>query len=423
MKVWELSAKGFLKKDMLKGKKIIIGISGGIAAYKTIGLIRLFKKHHAEVRTVLTPNALHFVTRTTLESVTQHKVYAEMFSENNDYTTEHVSLTDWGDVFIVAPATANIIGKYAAGIADCALSTSLLAFDRKVYLAPAMNCKMWAHPTVQKNCEALRQSGAGIIEPESGFLACGYEGKGRMAEPEAIFDYVLNDFFSNDLLFKDKRVLVTAGPTHEAIDPVRFIGNHSTGLMGYSIAEAFAGKGAKVTLVSGPTSLAARHPGITTLSVVSADDMYKACIKEYAQNDIIIMAAAVADYRPIHKASSKIKKDNNALLSLQLEPTPDILSALGKLKKKGQILVGFALETDNELAHATEKLKRKNLDFIVMNSLRDKGAGFGTSTNKVTIVDKKGVVKYDLKSKSEVASDIVAKTYEHLQSQTIKKRK
>lgn len=406
---------------MLKGKKIIIGISGGIAAYKTISLIRLFKKHHAEVRMVLTPNALHFVTRTTLETVSQNKVYADMFAENNDYSTEHVSVTDWGDVFIVAPATANIIGKYAGGIADCALSTSLLAFDKKVYLAPAMNCKMWAHPTVQKNCKFLTQQGVALIEPAAGFLACGYEGKGRMAEPEAIFDFVVKDLNKN-ALFKGKKVVVTAGPTHEAIDPVRFIGNHSTGLMGYCIAEAFAEKGAEVTLISGPTQLTATHPNIRTISIMSADDMHKACLEVFDSADITIMAAAVADYRPVVKAPEKIKKDKNTSLTLQLEPTPDILSDLGRRKKKGQILVGFALETEHELDHAKSKLARKNLDFIVLNSLKDKGAGFGTATNKITIIDKKKEVNYPLKSKNEVALDIAAKTYE-LVSASNKKQK
>ena len=394
---------------MLNGKKIIIGITGGIAAYKTISLIRLFNKNGAEVKVVTAHNALQFVTKVSLESISKNKVYSDLFSSDNDFTTEHIALTDWGDVFIVAPATANIIGKFANAIADDAISTTLLAFDKKVYLAPAMNCKMWEHFSVKKNCDYLIQNNIAIIEPTDGFLACGYEGKGRMAEPEEIFNFVLNDSFSNSQVLKNVNVLITAGPTHESIDPVRFIGNHSSGLMGYSLAEAFACKGANVTLISGPTHLKAKHNNIKTIHVVSADEMNEACTKEFPKNSIAVMSAAVADYKPAKESSTKIKKGNAENITLQLTSTPDILLNLSKMKKKNQILAGFALETNNEIANAQEKLKKKKLDFIVLNSLNDKGAGFKTSTNKVSIIDSEGVITFELKSKKEVAEDIINK--------------
>lgn len=391
---------------MLSGKKIILGISGGIAAYKSINLIRLFIKSGAEVKVVTTASALHFVTKISLESVSKNKVYTDVFDESNDYTTAHISLTDWGDIFVVAPATANIIGKFANGIADDALSTSLLAFNKDVYIAPAMNCKMWEHFSVQKNCCYLKANGVHFIEPEKGFLACGYEGKGRMAEPEAIHSILAQSFTSNN--FSGKKVLVTAGPTYEAIDPVRFIGNHSSGLMGYSIAEAFAQRGATVYLVSGPTGLRVSHNNIEKIDIVSADEMQQACIKLFPQADITVMAAAVADYKPTEYNKKKIKKEKTNLSTLSLSRTPDILAQLGAMKSSQQILVGFALETDNETDNAKQKCVEKNLDFIVLNSLKDKGAGFGTKTNKIAIVDTSGTVEtYALKHKKEVAADIV----------------
>jgi len=404
---------------MLNGKKILVGISGGIAAYKTINLIRLFIKNGAEVKVVCTPNALKFVTRLTLESVSHNKVYDELFSEHNEYKTEHISLTDWADIFIVAPATANILGKFSHGIADEPLSTSLLAFDKKIYMAPSMNIKMWQNIIVQKNLKSLLQNDIQIIEPGVGFLACGYEGKGRMAEPEEIFNRILNDFQSANEL-KNINVLVTAGPTHEAIDPVRFLGNHSTGLMGYCLAEAFAEKGAQVTLISGPTHLILSNKSINLIHVRNADEMNDACLKVFPKCRIALMAAAVADYKPYNPQKEKIKKQDG-YLEIKLVPTPDILFNLGKIKKKNQLLVGFALETSNEVLNATQKMKQKNLDFIILNSLRDEGAGFGTATNKIKIIDKKGITDFDLKPKKEVAEDIVKKTIELIKKTNNKK--
>lgn len=392
---------------MLEGKKIILGISGGIAAYKAAILIRLFKKAGAEVKVVVTPNALEFITRVTLESLSENKVYDKVFGEQNDYTTEHVALTDWGDAFVVAPATANIIGKLANGIADDALSTSLLAFNKKVFLAPAMNCKMWDHFAVKKNMDYLIASGIHVIEPTEGFLACGYEGRGRMEEPEQIFNVVKEAFAGRPSTLAGKTVLLTAGPTHEAIDPVRYIGNRSSGKMGYALAEELAGRGAKVHLVSGPVNLTPVHQNITLTKVISANEMQEACEKHFHDCDAVIMAAAVADYRPDVFAKKKIKKDDSANdLKMNLVQTPDILAQLGK-QKEHRILVGFALETDSEQENAIKKLTSKNLDFIVLNSLSDHGAGFEHNTNKITIINnKKEVSRYHLKEKKEVAADI-----------------
>lgn len=392
---------------MLQGKKIIIGISGGIAAYKIPFLIRLFKKAGAEVKVVVTQNALEFVTRTTLETLSQNKICSGLFGSDNDYSTEHVSVSDWGDLFIVAPATANIIGKFANGIADDALSTTLLAFNKDMFFAPAMNDKMFMNPAVQKNIKALKAQGVKMIDPAEGFLACGTEGKGRMEDPAKIFSFVEKELKKKEPL-TGKKALVTAGPTYESIDPVRFIGNHSSGHMGFSIAEELASKGADVILVSGPTGLIANH-GIKKIDITTADEMFNSVMKEYRQSDIIVMAAAVADFTPVTPVKTKIKKTNSPL-TIQLKPTKDILAALGKNKRRGQILVGFALETDNELENASKKLHTKNLDFIVLNSLKDKGAGFGTATNKVTIVERNNkITNFELKPKTSVAKDITEK--------------
>lgn len=393
---------------MLKGKKIIIGISGGIATYKTPFLIRLFKKAGAEVKVVATKNALEFVTKTTLETLSQNKIYCEVFSNENDYTTEHVSVTDWGDLFIVAPATANIIGKFAHGIADDALSTSLLAFDKTVIFAPSMNVKMFGNPAVQKNIKILKAHGVKIIEPAEGFLACGTEGKGRMEELSVIFSLTEKELKKKEPL-TGKKALVTAGPTYEAIDPVRFIGNFSSGLMGYSIAEELADKGAAVTLISGPSRLSVSNNGIKKNNVTSACEMYDEVMNNADKADIIVMAAAVADFTPVISEKSKIKK-SDSLLSIQFRPTKDILLQLGENKRKNQILVGFALETNNEIENASKKLHTKNLDFVVLNTLKDKGACFGTETNKITIVDRNDkITKFEMKPKSKVAEDIVDK--------------
>ena len=401
---------------MIKGKKVILGISGGIAAYKAAFLIRLFKKSGAEVKVVGTKHAFEFITRVTLESLSENKVYDQVFGEQNDYTTEHVALTDWGDVFVVAPATANIIGKLACGIADDALSTSLLAFDKKVFVAPAMNCKMWDHFAVQENMRKLKEHDVKIIEPAEGFLACGYEGRGRMEEPEAIFQEVDAYFRAPEKSLSGKRILVTAGPTHESIDPVRFLGNHSSGKMGYALAEVLADRGAEVILVSGPSTLTP-PPSVSLISVTSAHEMHDACMEIYPDCDAAIMAAAVADYTPEKPETQKIKKEKKQKgLTIKLKPTPDILAHMGK-EKKNQVLVGFALETENGEKNAIDKIKKKNLDFVVLNLLADEGAGFMHPTNKVSIIDNnRKVFRYPLKDKEEVAADIADSLQKHLGS-------
>ncbi|MFP4287872.1 MAG: bifunctional phosphopantothenoylcysteine decarboxylase/phosphopantothenate--cysteine ligase CoaBC [Bacteroidales bacterium] len=398
---------------MLKGKKIILGISGGIAAYKSLSLIRLFIKAGAEVRVVLTKNAEWFVTRVSLESLSQNKVYHQVFAADNDYTTEHISLTDWGDVMVVAPATANIIGKYANGIADDALSTSLISFNKKVFVAPAMNVKMYENFAVQKNMEYLRQNNVAFIESAEGYLACGYEGKGRMEEPEEIFE-IVKSYFSASAAFTGKSILVTAGPTHEKLDPVRFLGNYSSGKMGMELALELAQRGANVQLVSGPVNQLAVHPNIKLTKVVSADQMYDACTQIFPEMDAAVMTAAVADYKPRKYSSQKLKGEKIER-TLQLVPNKDILATLGEMKKEKQILAGFALETHNEEANAIQKRKNKNLDFIVLNSLNEQGAGFGLETNKITIIDNKDkVFRFELKTKKQVACDIIDKLQEHL---------
>ncbi len=400
---------------MLKGKKIILGISGGIAAYKSLSLIRLFIKAGAEVRVILTKNAEWFVTRVSLESLSQNKVYHQVFAANNDYTTEHISLTDWGDIMVVAPATANIIGKYANGIADDALSTSLISFNKKVFVAPAMNVKMYENFAVQKNMKYLRQNNVNFIESKEGYLACGYEGKGRMEEPEVIFE-IVKSYFSDSASLIGKKILVTAGPTHERLDPVRFLGNYSSGKMGMELALELAQRGANVELVSGPVKQLAVHPNIKVIKVVSADQMYDACTSIFPKMDAAVMTAAVADYKPREYSIQKIKGEK-VQQTLQLVPNKDILATLGKRKKEKQILAGFALETQNEEANAIQKRKNKNLDFIVLNSLKEEGAGFGLDTNKITIIDNKDkVFRFELKSKKQVACDIIDILEEHLNS-------
>lgn len=392
---------------MLKGKNIIIGISGGIAAYKCANLIRLLKKAGADVKVIVTRNALEFITHTTLETLSGNKIYDKVFGSENDYSTQHISLTDWGDLFIVAPATANIIGKFANGIADDALSTAFMAFNKPVFVAPAMNVKMYEHFAFQKNLNILRENKINIIDSSEGYLACGYEGKGRMGEPEKILEFVTS-FFKNDLPLKGKKVLITAGPTYEPIDPVRFIGNHSSGKMGFALAENFAAKGAEVTLVSGPVALSVKNTLIQRINIVTAEQMLIECLKYFKKSDITIMAAAVADYAPATVASNKIKKTSNNK-SIELKPTTDILAEIGKIKKNNQILVGFALETENETENAKAKLTKKNLDFIVLNSLNEKGAGFGYDTNKISVIHKSGnPTFFELKSKEIVAEDIVS---------------
>ena len=388
----------------LQGKNILLGISGGIAAYKAPLLIRLLKKEGAEVKVAVTPNALRFVTPLTLETLSQHKIYADCFEPVGNYAVEHIGLADWADYAIVAPATANLIGKYAGGIADDALSTVLLAFNKPVFLAPAMNAKMYDHSAVQTNLQTLKQRGVHILEPVSGLLACGVVDNGKMQEPEEILQ-ALKSFTVLSQDFKGKTVLISAGPTQEAIDPVRYITNHSSGLMGYALAEELAQRGAQVLLVSGPVHLTAQHQNIETYPVISAQEMAAQCFNLADKADIVIMAAAVSDYTPVQTAIQKIKKEGD-LWSLELHKTTDILEELGKRKKPTQILAGFALETHNEYDNARRKLISKNLDFIVLNSMQDEGAGFKISTNKITIIDNKQHIEGVLKPKYEVAKDI-----------------
>ena len=391
---------------MLKGKRILLGISGGIAAYKTPELIRLFVKAGAEVKVITTEHALEFVTRLTLQTVSKNSVYSNTFEESNEYSTEHIALNDWADVLLVAPATANILGKFAGGIADDALSTTYLAFEKPVFVAPAMNCKMWAHPAVQENMDKLHNLGVRFIESTEGELACGDVGKGRMEEPIVIFR-LISEFFSQKLPWSGKTILITAGPTYEKIDPVRFIGNYSSGKMGFALAEACANRGANVKLIAGPVSLKTAHSHIERIDVESASEMFEKATTLFPGMDAAILCAAVADFTPAHSSDSKKKRGEEDLL-VQLKPTRDIAATLGQLKKKPQVLVGFALETDAEIQNAQTKLERKNLDFIVLNSLRNPGAGFQYDTNQITILKREGgEYTFPLKSKKEVAEDIL----------------
>ena len=385
--------------------KIIVGITGGIAAYKAPELVRLLKKAGHEVRCAATEHALEFVTRVTLETVSGAPLYSDLFASGR---TEHISLKDWGEMLVVAPATANIIGKVASGIADDALSTLLLAFSGKpVVMAPAMNCEMWAHPAVQRNVETLKSWGIRMVGPAEGELACGVSGVGRMSEPEEIVKIVATMLQHTGPL-AGQRWLVTAGPTYERIDSVRFIGNYSSGKMGFALAEALAGAGAEVELVSGPTHLDCRHPRVHLVRVESAREMYAAAVEAFPACRGAILSAAVADYRPESCADHKLKKQGDEGMTLRLVQNPDILATLGGMKREGQTLVGFALETDNEEANAQRKLEKKNLDYIVLNSLRDKGAGFGVDTNKVYIIGRDGShTESPLLSKQEVARLII----------------
>ena len=402
-----------LHLNMLKNKKIVLGITGSIAAYKACILVRLLIKKGAEVQVVMTPAAKEFITPLTLSTLTQKPVVSEFFDRRDGSWHSHVSLGLWADAMIVAPASASTIGKMANGVADNMLITTYLSMKAPVFVAPAMDLDMYAHPTTQQNLKKLASYGNHIIEPGTGFLASNLEGKGRMEEPEKIVE-ALEQYFAKQSLLTGKKVLITAGPTYEKIDPVRFIGNYSSGKMGFALAEVCAEQGAEVTLVSGPVSLTAKHPAIKRIDVESAAEMYNATTKCFPKADIAILCAAVADFTPKVTADKKIKRKGNNL-KLELQPTQDIAAALGAAKKKKQVLVGFALETNDELKNAREKMKRKNLDFIVMNSLQDKGAGFRVDTNKVTILDSHGLTAFDTKSKREVAEDIV----EHL-SQLLK---
>ena len=395
--------------SVLSGKKILLGVSGGIAAYKTANLVRLFIKAGAQVQVVMSPASLHFVTPLTLATLSKKPVYSTFYNEE-EATGEwnnHVELGLWADLMLVAPATANTLSKMANGNCDNLLIATYLSAKCPVYFAPAMDLDMYKHPSTLDSFHKLKSFGNIIIPAESGELASGLSGEGRMAEPENIVAFLENDLLER-LPLKGKKILITAGPTYEAIDPVRFIGNHSSGKMGFDIANEAANKGAEVILVSGPTHLNVQNSSIKLIRVTSAQDMYDACHEYYNNVDVAITAAAVADYRPKNVADQKIKK-NEATFSIELEKTKDILASLGEQKKK-QFLIGFALETENEIEHAKQKIQKKNLDLIVLNSLNDKGAGFGLPTNKVTFISKDFIVEpKELKSKEEVAQDIINK--------------
>lgn len=403
----------------LAGKHIILGICGGIAAYKSVSLLRLFVKAGAEVQVVITPAGKQFITPVTLSSLSQKPVVGEFFTANTGEWHSHVDLGLWADCMVIAPATASTIGKMAHGIADNMLVTTYLSAKSKVFVAPAMDLDMMAHPSTTANIDLLCSYGNIIIEPESGELASGLVGKGRMEEPENIFRTV-EAYFAAEGDFKGKKVLVTAGPTYERIDPVRFIGNFSSGKMGYAIAEEFASRGAEVTLVSGPVSLSVKSPAIRLVKVESARQMLQACEEAFPQSDISVMCAAVADYAPADVADRKIKRERDEVPVINLVKNPDIAKTLGSEKSYGQILVGFALETDHEFENAVGKMQAKNLDMIVLNSLRDTGAGFGTDTNKVTVMTADGGrTEFGLKSKQAVAADVVDSIAGLLQKQTV----
>ncbi|MBR5982850.1 MAG: bifunctional phosphopantothenoylcysteine decarboxylase/phosphopantothenate--cysteine ligase CoaBC [Bacteroidales bacterium] len=390
---------------MLNGKHILIGVTGSIAAYKAANIVRLLVTQGAEIKIVMTPLAKQFITPLTLATLAKNPIYVDFFNPENGEWNSHVSLGMWADAYLIAPATANTIGKMANGIADNLLLTSYLSAKCPVFVAPAMDLDMFAHPAVQKNIETLKSYGVQFIDAEDGELASGLVGKGRLAAPESIVA-CLDKFFDAQQSLAGKKIMVTAGPTYEKIDAVRFIGNYSSGKMGYAIAEECANRGAEVVLVSGPVSLKAKNPSIRLVKVESAHEMYEACNGEFPQCNAAVLSAAVADFTPLNASDTKIKrKDNN--LEICLKPTEDIAASLGKIKEN-RVLVGFALEKENELENAMGKLERKNFDFIVLNSMNDKGAGFNHDTNKITIIKRNKEVKnFDLKPKSMVAKDIV----------------
>ena len=399
--------------SVLSGKKILLGVSGGIAAYKTATLVRLFIKAGAHVQVIMTPASKDFVTPLTLSTLSKNPVHSSFYNQDdeNEKWNNHVELALWADLMVIAPATANTLSKMTNGTCDNLLIAAYLSAKCPVYFAPAMDLDMYKHPSTIANFSSLTQFGNVIIPAESGELASGLSGEGRMAEPENIIAFIEADLNSK-LPLKGKKILITAGPTYEAIDPVRFIGNHSSGKMGFDIAISAANLGASVILVSGPTNCKVSNPLINVIPVVSAEEMYMACHQFYPDVDVAIAAAAVADYKPKNVAQQKIKKaaDN---FTIELEKTKDILASLGE-QKKSQFLIGFALETENEIENATLKIQKKNLDLIVLNSLQDKGAGFGKATNKVTFIDKNfNIEPMELKSKEAVADDILEKVKVH----------
>ena len=399
---------------MLKGKKIVLGITGSIAAYKACLIIRGLIKAGAEVQVVITPAGKEFITPITLSALTQKPVISDFFSQRDGSWHSHVALGLWADAMLIAPCTASTLGKMANGIADNMLITTYLSMKAPVFVAPAMDLDMYQHPTTQQNMERLKSFGNQIIEPASGFLASGLEGKGRMEEPEKIVDF-LNEKLGNEdsetsptshSSLSGKRILITAGPTYEKIDPVRFIGNYSSGKMGFALAEECARRGAEVTLVAGPVALKTEHPNILRVNVESCQEMYDAATSAFPQQDAAILCAAVADFRPEHVADQKIKRVGQSM-DIHLVPNPDIAAELGRMKREGQILVGFALETNDEETNAHHKLEKKNLDFIVLNSLKNKGTCFRSDDNQISIISRTGQQDYERKPKNEVASDII----------------
>lgn len=395
---------------MLKGKKIVLGITGSIAAYKAAILARGLVKAGAEVQVVITPAGKEFITPLTMSTLTKNPVISEFFSRRDGTWHSHVDIGLWADLMVVAPATASTIGKMAHGIADNMLITTYMSMKAPVMVAPAMDLDMFAHQATQHNLQILKSYGNIIIEPEEGELASSLVGKGRMAEPEKIIKSIEN-FFDKKCTLKDKKIVITAGPTYEKIDPVRFIGNYSSGKMGYALAEECAMRGAEVELISGPTTLTTQTAGIRVHKVESAEEMYLATKELFPDADAALLCAATADYTPVTRAEQKIKhKEEN--LTIELKPTKDIAASMGKIKGPKQVLAGFALETNNETENAVNKLQRKNFDFIVLNSLNDKGAGFGYDTNKICIIEKGGNKSFPLKTKKEVAADIVDKLEE-----------
>nr|WP_297309850.1 bifunctional phosphopantothenoylcysteine decarboxylase/phosphopantothenate--cysteine ligase CoaBC [uncultured Flavobacterium sp.] len=399
--------------SVLSGKNIVLGITGGIAAYKTATLVRKFIKAGAHVQVIMTPAALDFVTPITLGTLSKRPVYTQFFNKSNSegVWNNHVDMALWADIMLIAPATADTLSKMVAGACDNLLMATYLSAKCPVYFAPAMDLDMYVHPSTVNNFKALESYGNIMIPAESGELASGLSGQGRMAEPENIIDFLENDIVKNSPL-SGKKLLITAGPTYEPIDPVRFIGNHSSGKMGYDIADAAANLGAEVILISGPSHLSPKNSNVKLHRVFSAQEMYNLCHDYFSKVDTMVAAAAVADYRPKVVATQKIKK-SDADFTIELEKNPDILASLGKIKKH-QFLIGFALETENEIEHAKAKIQKKNLDLIVLNSLNDEGAGFGKPTNKVTFIDRDfNIFPQELKSKEKVAIDIVSKIVQH----------
>lgn len=393
--------------DTLKGRKIILGITGSIAAYKACYFIRGLIKRGAEVQVVITSSGKEFITPITLSALTGKPVISDFFAQRDGTWNSHVDLGLWADAMLIAPATASTIGKMANGIADNMLITTYLSVKAPVFIAPAMDLDMYAHPSTQANLNTLRSYGNVIVEPAVGELASHLVGKGRMEEPEVIIQSLADYFAGKEGDLTGKTILVTAGPTYEKIDPVRFIGNYSTGKMGFAIADECASRGAKVVLIAGPVQLTTKYANIQRIDVESAEQMYTTAMGAFPNVNAAILSAAVADYSIEQPAGEKIKREDGTDLQLQLKPTKDIAASIGAAKEPGQIVVGFALETTNELQHAEDKMLRKNLDFIVLNSLNDKGAGFGYDTNKISIVDRNGKTDYPLRTKIEVAKDIV----------------